>query len=144
MIGMAVALVRCTMLQRKVYTIMKSISTDIATLKIVRRGCAIGIYGCRQLHRQFQPRAAVTARSIQATACLTEPDSGIGWFASGWLWAKVILVLGVSAVHGFLARWRKDFAQDRNRHSQKFYRIINDVPTLLMIVIVLLVVLKPF
>jgi putative membrane protein len=72
------------------------------------------------------------------------PDSRYGWFASGWLWAKIILVLGLSAVHGLLARWRKDFAQDRNRHSQKFYRIINEIPTILMILIVLLVVLKPF
>ena len=72
------------------------------------------------------------------------PDSRYGWFASGWLWAKIILVLALSAVHGLLARWRKDFAQDRNRHSQKFYRIINEVPTILMILIVLVVVLKPF
>jgi putative membrane protein len=72
------------------------------------------------------------------------PDSRYGWFASSWLWAKIILVLALSAVHGLLARWRKDFAQDRNRHSQKFYRIINEVPTVLMILIVLLVVLKPF
>jgi len=72
------------------------------------------------------------------------PDSRYGWFASGWLWAKIILVLALSAVHGLLARWRKDFAQDRNRHSEKFYRIINEVPTVLMILIVLLVVLKPF
>ena len=72
------------------------------------------------------------------------PDSRYGWFASGWLWAKIILVLGLSAVHGLLARWMKDFAHDRNRHSQRFYRIINEVPTVLMILIVLLVVLKPF
>jgi len=72
------------------------------------------------------------------------PDSRYGWFASGWLWAKIILVLALSAAHGLLARWRKDFAQDRNQHSQKFYRIINEIPTVLMILIVLLVVLKPF
>jgi len=72
------------------------------------------------------------------------PDSRYGWFASGWLWAKIILVLALSAVHGLLARWRKDFARDRNRHSEKFYRIINELPTVLMILIVLLVVLKPF
>src|SRR5580700_9605500 len=72
------------------------------------------------------------------------PDSRYGWFASGWLWAKIILVLALSAVHGLLARWRKDFARDRNRHSQKFYRIINELPTVLMILIVLLAVLKPF
>jgi putative membrane protein len=72
------------------------------------------------------------------------PDSRYGWFASGWLWAKIILVLALSAVHGLLARWRKDFALDRNRHTPKFYRIINEIPTVLMILIVLLVVLKPF
>jgi protoporphyrinogen IX oxidase len=72
------------------------------------------------------------------------PDSRYGWFASPWLWAKIVLVLALSAVHGLLARWRKDFALDRNRHSQKFYRIINEIPTILMILIVLLVVLKPF
>jgi putative membrane protein len=72
------------------------------------------------------------------------PDSRYGWFASPWLWAKIVLVLALSAVHGLLARWMKDFAADRNRHSQKFYRIINEVPTVLMILIVLVVVLKPF
>jgi len=72
------------------------------------------------------------------------PDSRYGWFASPWLWAKIVLVLALSAVHGLLTRWMKDFAADRNRHSQKFYRIINEVPTVLMILIVFLVVLKPF
>jgi putative membrane protein len=72
------------------------------------------------------------------------PDSRYGWFASDWLWAKIVLVLALSAVHGLLARWTRDFAHDRNRHSPKFYRIINEVPTVLMILIVLLVVLKPF
>jgi protoporphyrinogen IX oxidase len=72
------------------------------------------------------------------------PDSRNGWFGAYWLDAKLVLVLAMSAVHGLLARWRKDFATDRNRHSQRFYRIINEVPTVLMIGIVLLVVLKPF
>jgi putative membrane protein len=72
------------------------------------------------------------------------PDSRYGWFASGWLQAKIVLVLVLSGVHGMLARWVKDFAVDRNRHSSKYYRIINEVPTVLMVVIVLLVVLKPF
>jgi protoporphyrinogen IX oxidase len=72
------------------------------------------------------------------------PDSHYGWLASGWLQAKIVLVLALSAVHGLLARWRTDFAADRNRHSAKFYRIINEIPTILMILIVLLVVLKPF
>ncbi len=72
------------------------------------------------------------------------PDSHYGWLAAGWLQAKLVFVVLLSAVHGLFARWVKDFAADRNRHSQKFYRIINEIPTILMIVIVLLVVLKPF
>jgi len=72
------------------------------------------------------------------------PDSHYGWFASGWLQVKIMLVLALSAVHGLLARGRTDFAADRNRHSQRFYRTINEVPTVLLILIVLLVVLKPF
>jgi putative membrane protein len=72
------------------------------------------------------------------------PDSRYGWFASGWLQAKIVLVLALSVVHGLLARWVKDFAADRNRHSPRFYRIINEVPAVLLIFIVLLVVLKPF
>ena len=50
----------------------------------------------------------------------------------------------MSAVHGMFVRYVRDFAEDRNRHSQRFYRIINEVPTLLMIGIVILVVVKPF
>jgi protoporphyrinogen IX oxidase len=72
------------------------------------------------------------------------PDSRYGWFASPWLWAKLVLVLALSAVHGMLARWRKDFAADRNVHSQRFYRIINEIPAILLIGIVILVVVKPF
>jgi putative membrane protein len=71
-------------------------------------------------------------------------DSRYAWYLPGWLWAKIVLVLGLSAVHGMLSRYRKDFATDSNRKSQNFYRVINEVPTVLMILIVLLVVLKPF
>ena len=66
------------------------------------------------------------------------------WISSGWLHIKLVLVLIMSAVHGFFSRWRKDFAADRNARSQKFYRIINEVPTVLMIGIVILVIVKPF
>jgi protoporphyrinogen IX oxidase len=67
-----------------------------------------------------------------------------GWYTSPWFHAKLVLALTLSAVHGFFVRWVRDFAADRNQHSQKFYRIINEIPTILMIGIVLLVVLKPF
>jgi putative membrane protein len=66
------------------------------------------------------------------------------WFVSGWLHAKLTLVIILSGVHGFFSRWVKDFAADRNTRNQRFYRIINEVPTVLMIGIVILVVVKPF
>jgi putative membrane protein len=66
------------------------------------------------------------------------------WFSAPWLHTKLLLVLVLSGVHGFFARCVREFATDQNRRSQKFYRIINEMPTLLMIGIVLLVVVKPF
>jgi putative membrane protein len=66
------------------------------------------------------------------------------WFSSGWLSAKLALVILLSGVHGFFSRCVRDFDGDRNPRSHKFYRIINEVPTVLMIIIVILVVVKPF
>ena len=67
-----------------------------------------------------------------------------GWLSAGWLHAKFALVVVLSGVHGFMVRCVRDFGADRNQHSQKFYRIINEVPTILMILIVVLVTVKPF
>ncbi len=67
-----------------------------------------------------------------------------GWAYATWFQVKFALVIVMSGVHGMLARYMRDFAADRNRHSEKFYRIINEVPTVLMIAIVLLAVIKPF
>lgn len=61
-----------------------------------------------------------------------------------WLHAKIALVLAMSGMHGWLSRLRKKFARDANERSEKFYRILNEAPTLLFIVIVLLAVMKPF
>lgn len=69
-------------------------------------------------------------------------DAGL-WHA-GWLHAKIALVVVMSAVHGLFARWVKDFAADRNTLSPRFYRMVNEVPTILMIAIVILVIVKPF
>jgi putative membrane protein len=67
-----------------------------------------------------------------------------GWLGAPWFHVKLALVLAMSAVHGLLARYVKDFAADRNRRTQKFYRIINEVPTVLMILIVIVVTVKRF
>ena len=61
-----------------------------------------------------------------------------------WLQLKVLLAVALSAYHYWLAMWQRDFAQDSNIHSERFYRIMNEVPTLLMIGIVLLVIIRPF
>ena len=61
-----------------------------------------------------------------------------------WFKVKFLLVVAMSGVHGILVRCVKDFAADRNRRSQKYYRIINEIPAILMVLIVLLAVAKPF
>jgi protoporphyrinogen IX oxidase len=66
------------------------------------------------------------------------------WFWAGWWQVKLLLVLVLSGIHGFFSRCVRDFAADRNTRSQRFYRVINEVPTVLMIGIVILVVVKPF
>ena len=67
-----------------------------------------------------------------------------GMLADRWLWTKLALVLVLTGYHHALGAWRKDFAADRNKRDQRFYRLANEVPTVLMIAIVVLVVVKPF
>jgi putative membrane protein len=67
-----------------------------------------------------------------------------GFFKAGWLHGKLLLVLILSGMHGLFSRCVREFAEDRNVHSQKFYRIVNEVPAVVMIGIVILVVVKPF
>ncbi len=71
-------------------------------------------------------------------------SGAIDWSRDGWFHAKLILVIALSAYSGLLAMWTKDFALDRNTRSARFYRIANEIPTLLMIGIVILVVVRPF
>lgn len=66
-----------------------------------------------------------------------------GYFKAPWLHAKLTLVLILSAFHGYLVGRVRAFAEDRNDKSGKFYRVINEIPTLLLIGIVILVVVKP-
>ena len=66
------------------------------------------------------------------------------WYRAGWLQAKFALVIVLSGLHGYLVGRVRAFSEDRNTKSPKFYRIINEVPTILMIAIVILVVVKPF
>jgi protoporphyrinogen IX oxidase len=67
-----------------------------------------------------------------------------GAFASAWFAGKLLGVVALSAFHGCAWRWVKDFAADENRRTARFYRWVNELPTLLMIAIVILVIVKPF
>ena len=71
-------------------------------------------------------------------------SGAIDWSRDGWFHAKLALVLVLSAYHGVLAKWTRDFALDRNTRSARFYRIANEIPTILMIFIVILAVVRPF
>ena len=66
------------------------------------------------------------------------------WYHSPWLWAKFVLVIVLTGFHEFLGGCLRRFAEDRNARPARFYRIANEVPTVLMIGIVVLVVVKPF
>ena len=68
----------------------------------------------------------------------------LGLWDDPWMQAKFALLLGMQLIHAGFARWRRHFAADRNPHSERFYRFMNEVPTLLMIFIVILVIVRPF
>jgi putative membrane protein len=69
---------------------------------------------------------------------------GIVDWRQGWIYAKLALVAALTVFHHLLGRWRKDFTADRNRRPARFYRMVNELPTLALIGIVILVVMKPF
>ena len=93
----------------------------------------------RRLLRVIMTPAMIAAWGFGLTLVFTGP-----YLASGWLHAKLALVLGLSAMHGVFAKFAKDFARDANRHPQRLFRLLNEVPAVLMIAIVIFAVVKPF
>ncbi|MEM7441998.1 MAG: protoporphyrinogen oxidase HemJ [Pseudomonadota bacterium] len=65
-------------------------------------------------------------------------------FSMPWMHVKLAAVIVMSALHGFFARWRKGFVNATNQHSERFYRVMNEVPAVLMVVIVIMVIAQPF
>lgn len=68
----------------------------------------------------------------------------IDWTSDGWAYLKALLVIGMTWYHHLLMRWRKDFLAGTNTRPGRFYRLMNEVPTLLMAGIVIMVIVKPF
>ena len=65
-------------------------------------------------------------------------------FGAGWSWLKLIAVIAMTFTHVLLSRYCKDFANGRNLQNGRYFRILNEVPTVLMFVIVIMVVVRPF
>jgi protoporphyrinogen IX oxidase len=95
----------------------------------------------RRLYRAITTPAMIAAWSF---GVLLAGIPGIIVWYQGWIWLKLALVVGLTAYHGALGYWRRAFAADTNTHSQRFFRIVNEVPTVALIAIVVLVVVKPF
>jgi protoporphyrinogen IX oxidase len=74
---------------------------------------------------------------------LAATPGAVDWGA-WWIYIKLAAVLGLTALHYCFALWRKAFAEDRNRRSAAFFRVVNELPTLLLILVVVMVVVRPF
>ena len=94
----------------------------------------------RRLLRAIMNPAMIVTWIFGLTLIVLTP----GWMEQGWLHAKLLLVVLMTVAHMAMARWRRAFAEDRNTHTHKYFRVMNEVPTLMMVVIVFLVILKPF
>jgi protoporphyrinogen IX oxidase len=95
----------------------------------------------RRLLRQIINPAMIATWLFGIALVLT--PGVIDWHA-GWWHVKLLMVLLMSGFHGACSKWRRAFLDDRNTKSQRFYRIANEVPTVLMLVIVVMVIVRPF
>lgn len=95
----------------------------------------------RRLLRGIMHPALVMTYAFGILLALTP---GVVDWGAGWIHGKLALVAGLTVMHYACIRWQRAFAADRNRHAARFYRMMNEVPTLILIAIVVLVVVKPF
>jgi putative membrane protein len=95
----------------------------------------------RRLFRGIMNPAMIAVWIFGPLTLLCMPKPVLG---QGWLHAKLLLVVGLTVYHHMLGVWRKAFEADQNTRPARFYRLINEIPTGLLVLIVLLVVLKPF
>ncbi len=94
-----------------------------------------------RLMKQIMTPAMIATWSFGILLVLT--PGVIDWTA-GWWHVKLTSVILLSGFHGAASRWRKDFLQDANRKSEKFFRVVNEVPAVLMVIIVIMVIVKPW
>jgi putative membrane protein len=95
----------------------------------------------RRLLKQIMTPAMI---SVWVLGILLAATPGVIDWGAGWWHVKLLLVILMTGFQGGLSRWRRDFMEDRNNRSQRFYRIANEIPTVMMVVIVVMVIVKPF
>jgi len=95
----------------------------------------------RRLLRGIMLPAAI---AVVFLGILLAATPGVVDWRSGWIWVKLLLVLVLLVFHRLLASWHRQFVVNRMRHTSRFFRIVNELPTLGLIAIVILVVVKPF
>jgi putative membrane protein len=95
----------------------------------------------RRLMRGIMNPALVLTIGLGALLAATP---GLVDWRQGWIWAKLVLVVGLAVFHHLLERWRRDFAAGAIPHSPRFFRLVNEIPAVVLIAIVILVVIKPF
>jgi protoporphyrinogen IX oxidase len=95
----------------------------------------------RRLLKQITTPAMIATWVFGILLVLTP---GVIDWSAGWWHVKLLAVLLLSGFHGAASKWRRDFLEDRNRRPQRFYRIANEIPTLLLAVIVVMVIVRPF
>ncbi|MGE3474238.1 MAG: protoporphyrinogen oxidase HemJ [Rhodospirillaceae bacterium] len=88
-------------------------------------------------------RPSAAAALLFGIVLLLLPESPVDWH-QGWIYVKLGFVALLGFMHGHMERWTKEFARDANSRTAKFYRMVNELPAVAMIVIVIMVVLKPF
>lgn len=96
----------------------------------------------RKLYRGIMTPSAIVALVLGVVLITYYPMEAIA--SMGWLHAKLTLVLVLFAYHGICGRLLKDFAKDQNKHSHVYYRWFNEFPVLILVVVVILAVVKPF
>ncbi len=96
----------------------------------------------RRLFKQIVNPAMMASWAFGLTMAFT--PGVLNWRADHWWHIKLASVLLMAGFHGALSRWRKDFLEDRNRRTARFYRVANEVPTVLMLIIVTMVIVRPF
>jgi len=104
------------------------------------RGAIFAVMERRLLRGIMNPALILTA---VFGAMLAATPGVVDWH-QGWIWAKLTLVAGLAVFHLLLARWRRMFAAGTTPHGARFFRLVNEVPTVLLIAVVVLVVVRPF